>query len=155
MRRHTPILIVSILLGLLLASTAAAEYFTITMTNGTSFESRYRPADVEWDPDIQLIHTDRGNPIALRKDEIADVISHAEATGFGYQVDTTTIFVGWMPNDDLEEEGEDGEGGGEGGLNLEEMFPEAQQNFGLQQFIDIPGDATEQLNSQPADVGFN
>lgn len=134
------LLLVSVTLGV------QAELFTVTLTNGTTFETRYRPVPTEWDENVVLINTDRGNQIGLRTDEIADVTSHAETTGFGYQLNTTTLFVGWSPNtaDDV---GEDGEP-----LNLEEMFPEAEPNFTLEQFVDVPvfGGA---VGSQAADTG--
>ena len=123
------------LLAIAFAATAHADYFTVTLTNGTSFQTRYRPVPAEWDENVVMINTDRGNWIGLHVDEIADVTSHAEATGFGYQLDTTTLFVGWSPNDvGDEEEGE----GAEDALDLEAMFPEPEPSGVLEQFVDIP-----------------
>ncbi len=124
------------LLAFAAAATAHAEYFTVTLTNGTSFQTRYRPVPAEWDDNVMMINTDRGNWIGLYADEIADVTSHAETTGFGYQLDTTTLFVGWSPN----ESGDDEDGDGvidDGELNLDEMFPEPEASGVLEQFIDI------------------
>ena len=134
MHRSALRLIVLTLLALAAASAAHAEFFTVTLTNGTTFQTRYRPVPAEWDENVMMINTDRGNWIGLDQDEIADVTSHAESTGFGYQLDTTTLFVGWTPNDqgDEPEEGEDQ-------LNLEEMFPEEEAGFSLEQFVDLPG----------------
>ncbi len=115
------------------AGVAHAEYYTVTLTNGTTFQTRYRPVPAEWDEDVLMISTDRGNWIGLRRDEVADVASHAETTGFGYRANSTTVFVGWSPND-IDEGGEDGEG-----LDLEEMFPEPESGFTLEQFVDVPG----------------
>ncbi len=139
---------------LMVAATATvhADYYTVTLTNGTSFQTRYRPEPAEWDDNVVMINTDRGNWIGLLADDIADVTSHAEATGFGYQLDTTTLFVGWSPNEDQSaEEGAEGEGGAGGGLNLEEMFPEPPPSGVLEQFIDIPGVSGGSLGSQAAD----
>ena len=123
------------LLAVAVAVTAQAEYFTVTLTNGTTFLTRYRPVPAEWDESVVMITTDRGNWIGLYADEVADVSSQAEASGFGYQLDTTTLFVGWSPNDvGDEEEGE----GADDGLDLETMFPEPPPSNVLQQFIDIP-----------------
>ncbi len=131
------------------AATAHAEYFTVTLTNGTSFQTRYRPVPAEWDDNVVMISTDRGNWIGLLADEVADVTSHAEATGFGYQLDTTTLFVGWAPNEEIG--GDKSEEGEEGGLNLEEMFPEPEAGGVLEQFVDIPGASGGSLGGQAAD----
>lgn len=119
-------------LAAMIAMTAHADVYTITLTNGTSFETRYEPVPAEWDENVIMISTDRGNWIGLLSEEVADVTSKAEATGFGYQVNSTTLFMGWSPND-TDEEGEEGEG-----LNLEEMFPEEAPAFSVQQFVNVP-----------------
>ena len=96
---------------LLLAATGVqAALYTVTMKNGAIFETRYAPIPADFDEGVMLLRTDRGNWIGLEKDEIEDIVSAAEASGFGYQLDTTTLFLGWSPNDLIEEiEGEDGE----------------------------------------------
>lgn len=134
MHRRTLRLIILTLLTIAVASVAHAEYFTVTLTNGATLQTRYRPVPAEWDENVVMISTDRGNWIGLYQDEISDVTSHAETTGFGYQLNTTTLFVGWSPNDVGDEPEE-----GEKGLDLEEMFPEADEGFTLEQFVDIPG----------------
>jgi hypothetical protein len=52
--------------------------------------------------------TNQGNWIAAKNDDILDVVSHAEENDYGYQLNTTTLYLGWSPND-LVEENEDGE----------------------------------------------
>ncbi len=143
------------LLAVAVAATAHADYYTVTLTNGTSFQTRYKPKPAEWDENVVMINTDRGNWVGLLADEVADVTSHAEATGFGYQLDTTTLFVGWSPNEPAP--GEEGEGidGEESGLNLEEMFPEPEASSVLEQFIDIPGAGGGSLGGQAADNVYN
>lgn len=143
-------LVVLALLAMAVAGTAYAEYYTVTLTNGTSFQTRYRPVPADWDENVVMINTDRGNWIGLRVDEIADVSSHAESTGFGYQLNSTTLFVGWSPNDVYDEGEEGGEGAAEG-LNLEEMFPEPAPSNVLEQFVDIPGAEGGALGRQAAD----
>lgn len=133
MLRRTPRLLVLTLLLVAAAATAHAEYYTVTLTNGTTFQTRYRPVPAEWDENVVMIHTDRGNWIGLLADEVADVTSVAESTGFGYQVDATTLFVGWSPNDIDEGGEEEGEG-----LDLEGMYPEPEPGVVLEQFVDIP-----------------
>lgn len=137
---------------LLLATVVSAGTYTVTLNNGTSFITRYKPVDAEWDDNMVMLSSDRGNWIAIAKDEIADVISDVESTGFGYQVNTTTVFVGWSPNDlegDGEGEGEGGAGGaagGEGESNLPDPGP--APSFGLDQFVDIPS-AGSGVGTQP------
>ncbi len=139
------------LLAVAAAVTVHADYYTVTLTNGTSFQTRYKPVPAEWDDNVMMINTDRGNWIGLLADEIADVTSHAESTGFGYQLDTTTLFVGWVPNETPDDEGGEGiEGEGEG-MNLEEMFPEPEPSGVLEQFVDIPGAEGGSLGGQAAD----
>ncbi len=138
--RSIALRIIALTLLVLAPAAAYAEYFTVTMTNGTTFQTRYRPVPAEWDDNVVMIATDRGNWIGLYSSEVADVTSHAEITGFGYQLDTTTLFVGWSPNDvyDEDEEGAGTEGGTEDeGLDLEEMFPEAESSGLLEQFVNI------------------
>ena len=125
-------IVLTVLLAAVVPAVQASEYFTVTLTNGTSFQTRYRPVPAEWDENVVMINTDRGNWIGLYQDEVADVTSHAEITGFGYQLDTTTLFVGWAPGDDLEEEES------EDALDLEGMFPEPEPSFSLEQFVDVP-----------------
>ena len=131
MHRNIPRLLVLALL-LVGASAAHAESYTVTLTNGTVFETRYKPLPAEWDENVLLLSTDRGNWIGLNKEEVADVASVVETSGFGYQLNTTTLFVGWSPNDidALDENGEP--------INLEEIYPEAEANFTLDQFVNIP-----------------
>ena len=144
-RRTTPLIALLLLAG---AGAAAAGTFTVTLTNGTTFNTRYRPVEAEWDDSIVLIHTDRGNPIALKKDELADVTSSVEESGFGYQVDTTTLFVGWSPLDPVEEEGEEGSQQDDG-----RFFEQPVPTFTVEQFINPPTEPGV-IGGVPADVGF-
>ncbi len=120
------------LLILTAAGAASAGTFTVTLTNGTTFETRYRPVAADWDENLVLLATDRGNHIALLKDEIAAVVSSVEESGFGYQVDTTTLYLGWSPQDQLEE-GEDGMGAGADSQN--QAFAPEPTTFTIQQFV--------------------
>lgn len=134
------------LMLLAFATLASAGTYTVTLNNGTSFLTRYQPEPVEWDENLMLFPTDRGNWIAISRDEIAEITSSVEETGFGYQLNTTTIFLGWSPND-LTEEGEGGEGG-EGGEAVNENLPDPNPpSFDIQQFVN-PGDL---VGSQPVD----
>ncbi len=89
-------------LALLLAASAAqAASFTVTLANGTSFETRYRPMTAEWDTNYAMLRTDQGNWIALKKSEIVDVTSVTEMAGFGFQINETTVFLGWSASEGL------------------------------------------------------
>lgn len=135
----------ALVLSLLTAGSSLAASFTVTLANGTSFQTRDRPVLADWDETVALILTDQGNWIALPKDEIVDVSSQAEISGFGYQVDTSTLFLGWSPNDLLDDDtDEDGEGGGgdDGDARPyyenEDLYDSPSSSFGLDQFVDIP-----------------
>ena len=136
LKKSTPVL--TLLLALALASVATAGTYTVTLKNGTTFETRYKPVDAEWDDNVLMLSSDRGNWIALLKEDVVDVTSSVEETGFGYQVNTTTIFVGWAPNEALPEDqqGEGGEGGA-GNSALDALpDPYATPDFSLEQFVD-------------------
>lgn len=144
MARRTLFLIA---LSLTIATTASAGTFTVILKNGTSFLTRYRPAPADWDETVILFNTDQGNQIALKRVEIADITSSVEETGFGYQVDTTTLYVGFTPNEAFDTE--DGEGGGEGEGGEGIVAPAASSGgFSLEQFVDVPG-AGSGISGQP------
>lgn len=132
-------------LFLVLATVAGAGTYTVTLENGTSFVTRYKPEDASWDDSMVTFATDRGNWIALAKDEIVEITSEVEESGFGYQVNTSTLFVGWSPNDLVPEEGEGGEGGA-GGQTVNENLPDPNPpSFSVEQFVN-PG---QLVGSQP------
>lgn len=139
--------------ALLLFAAAAAEagIFTVTLTNGSSFDTRYRPVEADWDSSVVMIRTDTGNWIALKKSEVADVTSSIEQSGFGYQLDTTTVFLGWTPNDigpTDEGDGADGNppGAGAGDASDEQPYLYGDESpdtgFSLEQFVDIPAEGS-------------
>lgn len=142
----------------LLATSAGAALFTITLANGTTFDTRERPVIAEWDENYVMFNTDRGNWIAVPKGDVVDVSSDAEATGFGYQLNSTTLYLGFTPGDILAEaegaEGEDGQAqqGGEQAPppdNTPIQYGGPQPDYGLDQFLDIPADGM--IPSQPVD----
>jgi hypothetical protein len=120
---------------LVVASGAGAAAYSVTLKNGNTFETRYQPADVEWDPTVATIVTDLGNPIVLKKDEIAEVTSIAEAKGFGYQLNTTTLFLGWSPNDLLTT---DAEGNQVPTYDTGADQPPPPPDYTIQQFVNVP-----------------
>jgi len=127
-------MVLALLLGLV-AVAATAQVYTVTLHNGTTFESRYEPKDADFSEDVMVLSTDQGNWIALEKADIADVVSSVEDSGFGYQLDTTTVIIGWSPND-LVTENEDGEIISEWGFIDDPV--EGAGNYTLEQFISPP-----------------
>jgi hypothetical protein len=78
---------------------AAAEVYTIRLANGTTFESRYQPKQAAWDTTLVTFVDETGTEIALQQALIADVTAQSETKGYGRVLDTTTIDLGFMPND--------------------------------------------------------
>jgi hypothetical protein len=80
------------------APLAAAQY-TITLTNGLRFESRYRPRDAEYDAQKLVFIDGLGNTIAVAKSDVASVDTDSDARGYGHMLDDTAMAFGWAPND--------------------------------------------------------
>lgn len=93
--RCTPIVALVVLLPMV----AAAETFTVTLDNGNSILTRYQP--VLSMPDEATVHllTDMGNWISLPRDSVVSVTTETESRGFGRVIDTTTISLGFAPNE--------------------------------------------------------
>jgi len=96
LKRPTVILAVLMLFAI---TPAMAEVFRVQLKNGNQFSSRYQPKVAEWDENRIVFLTDVGNRITLSKDDIADITADSEVKGFGTVIDTTTIVLGWAPND--------------------------------------------------------
>ncbi|HEX2225079.1 MAG TPA: hypothetical protein VHN15_12830 [Thermoanaerobaculia bacterium] len=137
-----------LLLGVsLTASPAAAELFYVTLNNGSVLESRYQPQQSSWDPEMVLLMTDVGNWVGVGRDEIESVRSESENRGYGLVIDTTTILLGWAPNDaaDPNAEPADGQAAGSAASNrtaaaLESMARQraAEESYSIPQFVE-PG----------------
>jgi hypothetical protein len=117
----------------LIGFTADAAIYTVTIKNGTTFETRYKPVAAEWDANVTMLQTDRGNWIALETTEIADVASNIEVSGFGYHLDANTIVVGASPNDLVSDEE-----GGEGANAGAQEEPPPPPDFTVEQFVNAP-----------------
>lgn len=101
---RSTVLAVVLLLVLSGASVAGAEAYTITLHNGNTFLSKYRPVEASYDPSYIVFMTDVGNTISLHEDDVADIVSETEALGFGVVINTTTVLIGELPNDTPTEE---------------------------------------------------
>jgi len=129
----------------LLALPAAAEVYTVTLTNGSVLETAYQPQEAAFDKDMVLLMTDVGNWIGVRKDEIESVRSDAELGGYGKVIEKNTILLGWSANDAAnpdEEEGEEGQGRRDPALAataqaLQALTQQrqAEQNYTIKQFV--------------------
>ncbi len=84
---------------LVAAAPLTAEVYTVTLTNGNTFETQYRPRFASAEGDKILLITEQGNWISLLRSDIADVTSQTEMRGFGKVINTTTIELGEAPND--------------------------------------------------------
>lgn len=78
---------------------AAAEVYTVTLTNGSVLETQYQPQEAAFDKDLVLLMSDVGNWIGVRRDEIASVEAAAELSGFGKVIGKNTVMLGWSAND--------------------------------------------------------
>jgi hypothetical protein len=145
-RRLTPSLLVLLALALL-ALPAAAESFHVTLTDGTTFETRYQPQEASWDASMVLLLTEVGNWIGLPKDAIASVVADMGETGFGTRINSTTISLGPAPNDAAIPEEEEVAAGRAAGpaaaRNAQEQLLEsymqqrqAEQSYSIQQFVE-------------------
>ena len=76
-----------------------AEVFRVQLKNGNQFTTRYQPKIAEWDENKVVFLTDVANRITLHLDDIADITADSQMKGFCTVINTTTIVLGWAPND--------------------------------------------------------
>ena len=82
-----------------LVTAAGAAVYTVTLTNGSTFDTRYQPQRASWDADKIVLLNEFGNQISLHVSEVESVTVDTETRGFGSQLDDTTMALGWAPND--------------------------------------------------------
>jgi hypothetical protein len=115
-----------------LPAVAAAGTYIVTLHSGGVFESRYQPREASWDRGKVVFLSETGNWIALRRADIAKVESTTLSRGLGVDIDTTTIAVGWAPNDNLTPEQIQ-----EAAKNAPQQFAAPPQpNYTMQQFVE-------------------
>ena len=83
----------------LVAAPAAAELFTVTLTNGSVIETQYQPQEASWDHGMVLLMTEVGNWVGVPKSEVKSVVSEITSKGYGIVINTTTVLLGTAPND--------------------------------------------------------
>ena len=94
--------------GLAFATTAGAAIYTVTLSSGSTFDTRYEPQKASWDATKLVLMTEFGNQIALDSAEVQSVTVDTETRGFGHQLDATTIALGWAPNDAIDPGSDEG-----------------------------------------------
>ena len=122
----------------LVAIPATAETYTITMTNGTTFQSRYDPVEAPWDESKIYFLNELGTHMTLPKADIANVITATEVSGFGRVIDSTTLDLGILlvdVPDTTEEDPEELER-----RRFEQYMDESNPRYNVDQFVD-PADA--------------
>jgi hypothetical protein len=142
---------------LVVALPATAEIFTVTLHNGTTFNSRYQPEEAPWDTSKVILLDDVGVRVALPKADIESIAAQSELKGYGRVIDTTTFELGVAPND-LPEPEEGGEGQAQQPSALDRML---SQSYDQQQFVE-PDEAGGGVpvfsvgnTTQPASVSGN
>jgi hypothetical protein len=101
MSRARAVAVLAVLAGALVAVPAVAEVYHVTLLNGTTIDTRYPPQDSPWDSNRYVLMTDVGNWISLAKADISEIVTDTQNKGFGFVINTTTIALGWAPNDAL------------------------------------------------------
>lgn len=99
MVRRTLRLLLPCLVLALLAAPAAADVFHVQLKKGGVIDTLRQPEQSSWDPGVVLLLTEYGNWIGLEQSEIESVVSETVASGFGIPINTTTVAIGWAPND--------------------------------------------------------
>ena len=139
--------------AVLAAAPASAGMFTVTLSNGSTFETVYQPQEAPWDTNKVLLRTDVGNWISLAKADITSVVSATEAGGFGRVIDNTTVELGTSANDmpTDEELAAEAKANPYGSLAAQQLqMMQDRQNYTIQQFVD-----PSQTQGLPADwVGY-
>ncbi len=122
------------LLALLLPAMAVAEVFTLTLENGATFETRYRPKLSYPDEDKVMLLTSNGNWIAFPRERVAAVEVDFESKGYGLVIDNTTISLGFAPNETSSEEETPADPASRL-LRYLEQRDAGQQNQSVEQFV--------------------
>lgn len=127
-------LVLAVAALLALPSPAAAVTYTIKLVDGGEFQSRYQPEEASWDTTQILFLTDVGNWIAIAKDDVESVTTDTENKGFGRVIDSTTIALGWAPND--AEVPEEGGAPADPMAALRALLDRPAQSYDIEQFVE-------------------
>jgi hypothetical protein len=124
-------------LVLLTTLPAIAEVYYLTLKNGNTFATRYRPQIASWDENKVMLITSMGNRISLNRSDIAEVKADSEMRGFGTVIGNNTIALGPAPNDaEVLEESQDPQArlmSWIDGMNTQNQRPD----YSVQQFVEV------------------
>ncbi len=120
----------------LIAVPASAEYFTITLKNGSTFITRYQPEDASWNPDKMIFLDEWGNLTSLHKSDVESIQTEVENRGFGRVINSTTIALGWAPNDALDPDSDEGKAALEQDRRADLADSLAPPVYNQQQFVE-------------------
>jgi len=126
--------------GALAALPAAADVYTITLQNGTTFQTRYQPQDASWDAAKVVFLDEHGNQLSLLKSDVVTIETDLENRGFGHMLNSTTMALGWAPNDALDPDSDEGKAAAQAEQQRAGQ-PEAPPVYNQEQFVE-PGAAT-------------
>jgi hypothetical protein len=144
MRRSLVLLVFALLA---VPALAAAEIYTVTLTNGSVLETAYQPQEAAFDRSMVLLMTDVGNWIGVQKSEIESVRSDAELGGYGKVIEKNTILLGWSANDAADPDAKpEGNSRTDPAMSataqaLQNLYEQrqAEQNYSIKQFVQ-PGE---------------
>jgi hypothetical protein len=124
--------------ALLLPIAATADAFTVTLDNGNTLTSRYQPKLSMPDETKVMLLTDTGNWVSFPRERVVGVTSKAELSGFGRVINTTTIALGFAPNES--DPAADAEAAMDPTTQLLRYLTErdsaGQQDYSVDQFVD-------------------
>jgi hypothetical protein len=132
---------VLLLVGAFAALPVSAAVYTVTMKNGSTFDSRYQPEEASWDENMVVLLTEFGNRIALPAGEIDSVTVDSESRGFGHQINSTTMALGWAPNDAFDPSSPEGQAAMAAEAAASAGASQAPAVYNQQQFVE-PGSLT-------------
>jgi len=120
---------------------ASATVYTVTLKNGTTFDTRYQPEQASWDGDKVVLLTEFGNRIALSAADIDSVTIDSESRGFGHQLNSSTMVLGWAPNDAIDPSSDEGKAAMAADAAAAAAAAQAPPVYNQQQFVE-PGATT-------------
>lgn len=132
-----PIALAVLLVAALAAAPAFGASYTVHLTNGESYESRYPPEEANWNPDVFLLHTATGNWIGIERGQIARIESETDVRGYGRRIDATTVYMGRLANA-APQPGEEGQQQDPQLALLQAIYDQQQQeqSHTIEQFVD-------------------
>lgn len=121
----------------------ATNTFTVFLKNDTSFSTLRQPTVADWDEETVLVLTSTGNWIGIPKADIVRISASVEERNIGRVIDSRTIALGVLANDEPTDEELAAEDAARSPLDrfldrFEDLVGEgpAQQNYNQRQFVD-------------------